>query len=60
VVLKTGNADTPLTSTSHRPLAVLDVWEHAYYIDYRNRRADYAAAVFDKLLDWRFVERNLG
>jgi len=59
-VLKTGNADTPLTSATHVPLAVVDVWEHAYYIDYRNRRADYAAAVFDKLLDWGFVERNLG
>ena len=59
VLLKTANADTPLTGGSHRPLAVLDVWEHAYYLDYQNRRADYATAVFDKLLNWSFVEANL-
>lgn len=57
---KTGNADTPLTGQTHVPLAVLDVWEHAYYLDYQNRRADYASAVFDKLLNWSFVEENLG
>ena len=58
-VVKTGNADTPLTNPGLLPLAVIDVWEHAYYLDYQNRRADYAAAVFDKLLNWRFVEANL-
>jgi hypothetical protein len=60
VVLETGNADTPLTSTSQRPLAVVDVREHANHIDYRNRRADHVAAVFDKLPGWRFAERNRG
>ena len=38
---------------------MIDVWEHAYYLDYQNRRADYASALFDKLLNWRFVEANL-
>jgi Fe-Mn family superoxide dismutase len=58
-VVKTGNADTPLTDAALVPLAVLDVWEHAYYLDYENRRADYAVAVLDKLFNWRFVEENL-
>lgn len=58
-ITKTGNADTPLTSNHLVPLAVVDVWEHAYYLDYENRRADYAAALMDKLFNWRFVETNL-
>ena len=58
-LLKTGNADTPISGDALLPLAVLDVWEHAYYLDYENRRGDYAAAVVDKLLNWRFVEENL-
>jgi Fe-Mn family superoxide dismutase len=57
--VKTGNADTPIAGESVVPLAVIDVWEHAYYLDYQNRRADYASALFDKLLNWRFVEANL-
>jgi Fe-Mn family superoxide dismutase len=59
IVVKTGNADTPIAGESVVPLAVIDVWEHAYYLDYQNRRADYASALFDKLLNWRFVEANL-
>lgn len=58
-LVKTGNAETPLTNPNTVPLAVLDVWEHAYYLDYQNRRADYATAVLDKLMNWRFVEENL-
>ncbi|RZL01982.1 MAG: superoxide dismutase [Rubrivivax sp.] len=58
-VVKTGNADTPLTQDHLVPLATIDVWEHAYYLDYQSRRKDYAAAVFDQLLNWDFVASNL-
>lgn len=58
-VIKTANADSPLTRNL-KPLLTLDVWEHAYYLDYQNRRADYVAAVLDKLINWRFAADNLG
>jgi Fe-Mn family superoxide dismutase len=58
-VLKTANADTPLTA-GLTPLVNIDVWEHAYYLDYQNRRADYVSAVIDKLLNWEFAAKNLG
>jgi len=38
----------------------VDVWEHAYYIDYRNRRADYVSAFLDKLVNWEFADSQLG
>jgi len=58
-VTKTGNADTPLAH-GQTALAVADVWEHSYYLDYQNRRADYVKAFIDKLLNWEFALKNLG
>lgn len=58
-VAKTGNAETPITKNL-RPLLTIDVWEHAYYLDFQNRRADYANAILDKLINWDFAEANLG
>lgn len=57
-LVKTSNAETPLAH-GQRPLLVIDVWEHAYYLDYQNRRADYVNAVLDKLINWRFAAQNL-
>jgi Fe-Mn family superoxide dismutase len=58
-VVKTGNAETPLTK-GVKPLLTIDVWEHAYYLDYQNRRADYVNGVLDKLINWGFAADNLG
>jgi Fe-Mn family superoxide dismutase len=55
-VVATANAANPMTG-GQKPLATLDVWEHAYYIDYRNRRPDHLAAAFE-LIDWATVERR--
>jgi Fe-Mn family superoxide dismutase len=55
--VKTANADVPLT-TGMKPVLTVDVWEHAYYLDYQNRRADYVKAVLDKLINWEFALQN--
>ena len=57
-VSRTSNADTPLTS-GLKPLLTIDVWEHAYYLDYQNRRADHVNAVLDRLINWEFALQNL-
>jgi len=58
-VVKTANAETPLTK-GMTPLLTIDVWEHAYYLDFQNRRADYVDAVLDELINWGFATDNLG
>ena len=57
-VVKTSNADLPLV-TGQTALLTLDVWEHAYYLDYENRRAEYVDALIGKLLNWEFAAENL-
>lgn len=59
LVMKTANAETPITTADHRPIFVVDVWEHAYYVDYRNKRLDYVNGILDKLVNWDFVNEKL-
>ncbi|PQA87319.1 superoxide dismutase [Hyphococcus luteus] len=58
-VRKTLNAETPLTEAGVTPLLTMDVWEHAYYLDYQNKRPDYIATFLDKLVNWDFANENL-
>jgi len=56
-VVSTGNADTPLIH-GITPLLTLDVWEHAYYLDYQNKRGAYVDAFLADLINWEFAARN--
>lgn len=58
-VTKTGNADCPIR-TGDTPLLTIDVWEHAYYIDYRNARPKYIETFLSSLVNWDFVAKNFG
>ncbi len=57
-IINTANADTPMVYNM-KPLLNLDVWEHAYYLDYKNKRADFIDNFLDNLVNWNFVAENL-
>ncbi|MBU1869166.1 MAG: superoxide dismutase [Candidatus Omnitrophica bacterium] len=58
-ILKTPNAENPLSQKKGKPILVLDVWEHAYYLDYQNRRSDHLKTLIEKFINWEFAEKNL-
>lgn len=57
-IIKTANADTPIAHGQY-PLFTIDVWEHSYYLDFQNRRADYVNSIIDNLANWEFALENL-
>ncbi len=57
-IVKTSNADSPIIHNL-KPLLTVDVWEHAYYLDYQNKRADYLNSFFENLINWEFVNTQI-
>jgi Fe-Mn family superoxide dismutase len=57
-IITTGNADTPVAH-GLKPLLTIDVWEHAYYLDYQNRKTEFVEKVLNHLVDWDFVALQL-
>lgn len=57
-IVKTGNAENPISQNKGRPILVVDVWEHAYYLDYQNRRKDHIRMIMENLINWEFAENN--
>ena len=58
-IVNTSGAGTPVTEAGQKALFTVDVWEHAYYLDYQNRRPDFVQAFFDHLANWDFANANL-
>ena len=57
-IVNMANADTPIAHNM-KPILTLDVWEHSYYLDYKNKRADFIDNFLNNLIDWNFVAENL-
>lgn len=57
-IINTANADTPIAHNM-KPILTIDVWEHSYYLDYKNRRSDFIDTFLDNLVNWDFVAENL-
>lgn len=57
-IINTANAETPFVQNK-KPILCLDIWEHSYYLDYQNKRADYIDAFLNNLINWNFVSENL-